>query len=104
MQKNITIVGAGLVGSILACYLSKRGHQVNVYERRPDMRKAGYIGGRSINLALSYRGWKALKRIGLDVPVTKMVIPMNGRMIYDLQGNTQLTPYGKEGQAIFSVT
>ncbi len=104
MQKNITIVGAGLVGSILACYLSKRGHHVNVYERRPDMRKAGYIGGRSINLALSYRGWKALKRIGLDVPVTKMVIPMNGRMIHDLQGNTQLTPYGKEGQAIFSVS
>jgi kynurenine 3-monooxygenase len=104
MQKTITIVGAGLVGSILACYLSKRGHKVNVYERRPDMRKAGYIGGRSINLALSYRGWKALSKIGLDKAVNEMVIPMYGRMIHDLQGNTQLTPYGKDGQAIFSVS
>ena len=104
MQKNISIVGAGLVGSLLACYLSKRGHKVNVYERRPDMRKAGYVGGRSINLALSYRGWKALKRIGLDEAVSKMVIPMHGRMIHDRAGNTQLTPYGKDGQAIFSVS
>ncbi len=104
MQKNITIVGAGLVGSMLACYLSKRGHKVSVYERRGDMRKVGYIGGRSINLALSYRGWKALSKIGLDKAVTDMVIPMHGRMIHDLNGNTQLTPYGKEGQAIFSVS
>ncbi len=104
MTKNITIVGAGLVGSLLACYLSKRGHKVNVYERRSDMRKAGYIGGRSINLALSYRGWKALKRIGLDDAVSKMVIPMHGRMIHDLSGNTELTPYGKDGQSVFSVS
>lgn len=104
MPKQITIVGAGLVGSLLACYLSKRGHKVNVYERRPDMRTAGFIGGRSINLALSYRGWKALKRIGLDEAVSKMVIPMHGRMIHDINGNTQLTPYGSEGQSIFSVS
>lgn len=104
MQKNITIIGAGLVGSLLACYFSKRGHKVNVYERRPDMRQAGYIGGRSINLALSYRGWKALKQIGLDDAVSKMVIPMHGRMIHDLKGHTQLTPYGSKGENIFSVS
>ncbi len=104
MQKNITIVGAGLVGSMLACYLSKRGHNVNVYERRGDMRKVGYLGGRSINLALSHRGWKALKKIGLAEGVEKIAIPMRGRMIHDLQGNTQLIPYGKDGQSIYSVS
>ena len=104
MKKNVVIVGAGLVGSMLACYLSKRGHKVSVYERRPDMRVAGYIGGRSINLALSHRGWKALKKIGLDKAVENIAIPMTGRMIHDLSGNTNLFSYGKEGQAIYSVS
>lgn len=92
------------MGSMLACYLSRRGHKVDVFERRPDMRKAGYIGGRSINLALSHRGWKTLKKIGLDPVIEKIAIPMRGRMIHDLQGNTQLLPYGKDGQAIYSVS
>lgn len=104
MGKNITVVGGGLVGSMLACYLSRRGHKVNIYERRPDMRKAGYVGGRSINLALSHRGWKTLKKIGLDAVVDKIAIPMTGRMIHDHEGNTQLLPYGKDGQAIYSVS
>lgn len=104
MQKNIIITGAGLVGSMLACYLSKRGYKVSVYERRGDMRKEGYVGGRSINLALSHRGWKALKKIGLHTAVEKIAIPMKGRMIHDLNGNTQLLPYGKENQAIYSVS
>ncbi|MES2622267.1 MAG: NAD(P)/FAD-dependent oxidoreductase [Bacteroidota bacterium] len=104
MQKHITIIGAGLVGSLLACYMSRRGHRVSVYERRPDMRVADFVGGRSINLALSHRGWKALKKIGLDKAVKKISIPMKGRMIHDLQGNTKLIPYGKAGQAIYSVS
>jgi kynurenine 3-monooxygenase len=104
MQKNIVIVGAGLVGSMLACYLSRRGHKVSVYERRPDMRKAGYIGGRSINLALSHRGWKALKGIGLEEAVSKISIPMKGRVIHDISGGTAFFPYGKEDQAIYSVS
>ena len=104
MKNNVMIVGAGLVGSMLACYLSKRGYKVSVYERRPDMRKAGYVGGRSINLALSHRGWKALKEIGLEEPVSKIAIPMIGRMIHDLNGNKNLLPYGKDGQAIYSVS
>ena len=104
MKKNIVIVGAGLVGSMLSCYLSRRGHKVSVYERRPDMRKAGYIGGRSINLALSHRGWKALKAIGLEEAVSKIAIPMKRRMIHDLSGATTFIPYGKEDQAIYSVS
>ena len=104
MEKKIVIVGAGLVGSMLACCLSRRGHKIAVYERRPDMRKAGFVGGRSINLALSHRGWKALKEIGLQDAVGKIAIPMKGRVIHDLNGGTSFFPYGKEGQAIYSVS
>ena len=65
MRKKVTIAGAGLVGSLEAIYLSKRGFQVEVYERRPDMRKVELSAGRSINLALSARGWNALKAVGV---------------------------------------
>ena len=104
MQKNIAIIGGGLVGSILACYLIKRGHKVSIYERRSDMRKAGYIGGRSINLAISDRGWRALEKIGLAQAIHQIAIPMRGRYIHNLDGTHAFLPYGKEGQAIFSLS
>ena len=66
MSKKITIAGAGLVGSLEAIYMAKRGHKVSVYERRFDMREAELAAGRSINLALSTRGWTALKKVGID--------------------------------------
>lgn len=97
-------MGAGLVGSLLSAYLAKEGHQVTVYERRPDMRKANIGGGRSINLALSDRGWKALAKVGADKPVRDMGIPMYGRMIHHEEGSTSFQPYGKEDQAIYSVS
>jgi kynurenine 3-monooxygenase len=104
MQKDISIVGAGLVGSLLACYMAKRGQKVNVYERRSDMRKAGYTGGRSINLALSERGWAALDKIGLRKQVEAIGIPMYGRVIHPVDGDTMFQPYGKDNQAIYSVS
>jgi len=104
MSKHIVIIGAGLVGSMLACFLSRRGHKVSVYERRPDMRVAGNIGGRSINLALSHRGWLSLKKIGLAEEVAKIAIPMRGRMVHSPDGATELLPYGKDNQAIYSVS
>ncbi len=103
MENNI-IIGAGLVGSLHAVYLAKRGIKVEVYERRPDMRKTDISAGRSINLAISHRGLKALDRVGLKEKVLKMVIPMPGRMIHDMEGNTNFQPYGKEGQHINSVS
>ena len=75
-----------------------------VYERRPDMRVAGDTGGRSINLALSHRGWRSLKKIGLDEQVAKIAIPMKGRMVHSPDGKTVLLPYGKNNQAIYSVS
>lgn len=103
-KPSITIIGAGLVGSLMSILFAKRGYRVHVYERRPDMRKAGVYGGRSINLALSERGWRGLEKAGIASEVRKMAIPMYGRVMHDLAGNLSYQPYGKEGQAIFSVS
>lgn len=103
-MKEVTIVGAGLVGSLWAVYLSKAGYTVNIYERRPDIRKAEISAGKSINLALSDRGWKALKGAGVDHLIRDIAIPMPGRIMHDLHGNLTYQPYGKEGQAIYSVS
>ena len=103
-MKNITIVGAGLVGSLLAIYLAKRGHKVRIYERRVDLRKNRISAGKSINLALSDRGWRGLEGIGIDEEIRKVAIPMKGRMIHNLNGEVNFQPYGKEGQAIYSVS
>lgn len=103
-DKPFVVIGAGLVGSLLSIYLAKRGYKVEVYERREDMRKGNMGGGRSINLALSDRGWKGLEGVGIADEIRKIAIPMKGRMVHDLQGKTNLQPYGKEGQAIYSVS
>lgn len=103
-QKNITIAGAGLVGSLIAIYLKQRGHEVNVYERRPDMRKTVIDGGRSINLALSNRGWKALEGVGLGAEIKKISIPMYRRVIHAQNGDLSFQPYGKDNEAIYSVS
>ena len=104
MKKDIAIVGAGLVGSLLSIFLSKRGYAVNVYERRPDMRKEKMSAGRSINLALSDRGLLALQQVGLADQIKEIAIPMHGRFIHNQDGTTAFQPYGKEGQFINSVS
>jgi len=103
-KKDITLIGAGLVGSLLSIYLAKKGHHINVYERRNDMRKAANYAGRSINLALSDRGWKALTEIGIADDIKDIAIPMYGRFMHGIDGSTSFQPYGKEGQAIYSVS
>ncbi len=104
MSKNVTLVGAGLVGSLLSIYLAKRGYKVNIYERRPDMRRADISVGRSINLALSDRGWKGLEGIGIEHEIKRIAIPMYGRAIHHIDGTSAYQPYGKDGQAIYSVS
>lgn len=104
MKKEITIIGAGLVGSLLSIYLSKRGYKVKVFERRGDMRNETMSAGRSINLALSDRGLLALEKVGLAEEIKKISIPMHGRQIHNLDGTTAFQPYGKEGQYINSVS
>ncbi len=101
---NILVIGAGLVGSLLSIFLAKRGFSVTLIEKRRDMRKGENLAGRSINLALSNRGWRALEKVGLAESVKKLAIPMNGRMIHDEKGNLSFQKYGKEGEAIYSVS
>ncbi len=103
-MKTATIVGAGLVGSLWAVYLSKAGFKVKIYEKRPDIRTADISAGKSINLALSERGWKAFSTVGIADEIRKIAIPMYGRTMHDLEGNLTFQPYGKEGQAIYSVS
>ncbi|MCB0544367.1 MAG: FAD-dependent monooxygenase [Saprospiraceae bacterium] len=103
-SKKAIVVGAGLVGSLWAVFLARRGYQVEVYERRSDMRAAGYTGGRSINLAMSERGWKAIEKAGIREKIEKVAIPMPGRMIHSVEGELSFQPYGKAGEAIYSVS
>ena len=104
MEKKVIIVGAGLVGSLWAIYMSKAGYKVTIYERRSDIRKAEISAGKSINLALSYRGWKALRGAGVDDEVKKIALPMYNRIMHDLEGNLTTQAYGKKDQAIYSVS
>lgn len=102
-RKHIAIVGAGLVGALLSIYLSRRGHRISVFERRGDVRHTS-DEGRSINLALSTRGLRALDQVDLAEPVKALAIPMHGRMMHDLTGKLSFLPYGKEGQYINSIS
>ncbi len=104
MKCNFTIIGAGLGGAVMANYLARAGYRVGVYEKRPDPRTGNVARGRSINLALSTRGIHALSEIGVLDEVMREAIPMHGRMIHDLSGRLTFQPYGKENQAINSVS
>lgn len=95
-MKNITIVGAGLAGSLLSVYLAKKNYSVNVYERRPDMRLSQSDAGKSINLALSTRGIYALKEVGIYDEIKKISIPMYGRMIHSVSNELMFQRYGKD--------
>lgn len=104
-DRTIAVVGAGLVGSLLACYLGRRGYRVDVYERRPDPRSADVERGRSINLALSERGLDALRRIDLVDTVMAPALPMHGRMIHAVDGSTTFQSYSARGdRAINSIS
>lgn len=104
-SNKITLIGAGLAGSLLSIYLARRGFQVEVYERRPDMRKTKISAGRSINLALSARGIHALKEVGLHDEIMKIAIPLKGRMIHAHDGKLTFQPYGRlEHEVIYATS
>ena len=104
-QQNILIIGAGLCGSLLALRLGQRGYNVTVYEMRQDLRKTDISAGRSINLAFSDRGNKAMKLVGIEDKVNSLCIPMNGRMLHDRESNTFLSNYsGREHEYINSIS
>jgi len=102
-QPNIAIVGSGLVGSLLAIYLRKRNYQVTIFDRRPDIRKIQF-SGRSINLAMSVRGWNALEKAGIKKAVEDLGIPMSKRFIHVNEKPDYTQNYGKDGEAIYSIS
>src|SRR4051812_14522221 len=93
---KFVLVGSGLAGGLLAAYLGRRGHEVELYERRADPREGNLVGGRSINLALSTRGIHALEQLGIADEVLKHAIPMPGRMIHDKTGELHFSPYDRD--------
>lgn len=104
-QENILIIGAGLCGSLLALRLAQRGYTVNVYESRPDLRVTDISAGRSINLALSDRGFKGLRLAGVEEKARAICIPMKGRLVHDVEGNTFASNYsGRDGEYINSIS
>lgn len=103
-SRELTLIGAGLAGSLLAILLSQRGWKVTVYERRGDPRIKGYESGRSINLALAERGRHALRAAGVEDAVMGQAVMMRGRMIHALDGSLQLQRYGRDdSEVIWSV-
>lgn len=104
-ESRLTIVGAGLCGSLLAMLMARRGFDVQVYERLPAPGTVGMPAGRSINLALSARGIRALRHAGIFDRVEALLMPMRGRMIHSESGKTELQPYGqREDEVIYSVS
>lgn len=103
-QKSFTIVGGGPVGTLLAISLARHGYKVALYEGRPDSRQTSIYQGKSINIALSDRGWTSLERIGVSAEAKSKAIPMYDRAIHGIDGDITALPYGQEGDAIWSVS
>src|SRR3984957_1230565 len=94
--ETIRLIGAGLNGPLLAILLARRGFGVEIYERRPDLRRVHRSAGRSINLALSTRGIYGLTKAGLWPALQKIIVPMRGRMIHSVAGELTFQPYGRD--------
>ncbi len=102
IPEKITLIGAGLNGPLLAILLRQRGLAVEIYERRPDMRRVRVSAGRSINLALSTRGIHALQQAGLWDRMRSIIIPMKGRMMHSIAGELTFQPYGKNEEEVIN--
>lgn len=103
-NKTITVAGAGPVGALLTVMLARQGYKVDLFESRDDSRRSDIYQGKSINIALSDRGWLALESVGIAEEVKREAIPMYNRVMHDLEGNLTRQAYGKENQAIWSVS
>jgi kynurenine 3-monooxygenase len=95
-ETDVAIVGGGLVGSLLAAFLLRRGMSVTVWERRSDPRRDSAEGGRSINLVVTSRGIQALRQVGLDRAVSEMTVAVTGRMVHEIEGKQTYQPYGRD--------
>lgn len=103
-NKHFATIGAGPVGLSISMLLQEKGHEISIFEKRSDPRILT-DHGRSINLALSDRGFRTLGLLGLEKTIkADYAIAMKGRMIHDEDGNTHLQPYSADEQCIYSVS
>jgi len=102
-SRNIAVIGSGLVGSLLSIYLKRLGHAVTVFDRRPDIRNIEF-SGRSINLAMSNRGWLALREVEIEDEIKKIAIPLDKRAMHVIGQTEYYQNYGKKGEAIWSIS
>lgn len=101
---TFTVVGGGPVGALLSISLARHGYEVGLFEGRPDSRQTSIYQGKSINIALSDRGWTSLDKIGVGADAKSQAIPMYHRAVHSVEGELTSLPYGKEGDAIWSVS
>ena len=101
LRSPVVVVGAGKAGALMSIYLARQGHDVQVYESRPDLRRTDIDAGRSINLALATRGIVPLIDVGVIDQVDAITIPMRGRMIH-VEGDPtpDLQPYGSRAHEV----
>ena len=103
-MSKIAVIGGGLVGSLLSVFLAKKGFEVSVFEKRTDIRKAKIVAGRSINLVVADRGWKALEKAGIYDAIRQITVPVYGRMAHGTDGNHDFQQYSIDRKAIYSVS
>ena len=92
---EVSIIGGGLGGALMAVYLARRGVEVKVFERRPDIRNGVVDHGRSINMTIAERGLAALERVGLREKVMSVTMPLKGRLVHAEDGGRHCQPYGR---------
>src|SRR5689334_15652353 len=104
-MERIVVAGAGLVGSLLAVYLSKKGYRVDVYDRNPDPRAASSDAraGKAFNLTLCDRGLKALDEAGVGDFIRSISVPAYGRFVHHDDGELAYQPYGNNSEALYSI-
>lgn len=102
-ENKVAVIGSGLVGTVLAMGLKMRGFEVVVFDKSPDVRTIDF-SGRSINLAISNRGWKTLGMIGVEQAIKKIAIPMSKRAIHKVGESLLEQPYGIKGESIYSIS
>src|SRR5215510_3107326 len=103
-METILVVGGGLVGSLLAIYLTRLGYRVHLFDRYPDFRTAWAPLGKSINLTICERGFTALDRVGAGDLVRAISVPCYGRVVHAVDGSLEYQPYGNRREAIYSVS
>jgi kynurenine 3-monooxygenase len=105
LKSGVTVIGGGLAGGLVSIFLARLGYSVTLFESRPDMLREDMSAGRSINLALANRGLTPLKRVGLGDKVEELLTTMRGRMIHEVDGTTNLQPYGqRDWEVIYSIS